>query len=290
MPNFSGKWQAKISNQKIDRLRVYQPAMVKQPAKLGNNAGVVDVPNRAGYVYVRDMNGILMQVYNQHVQGYADQWVLVGYEEPEPKLLQVLSLWDTFADQPALKMSAHHLTHEWPGSDTVFVHGEQFLPFLTRLSASGGFILTLFPGFAFVGHAWQYVPNQDINFSSHVPALGAIAVLVSINASGNVILNDGTPFSTPEIMTTADFPARTDNFLAIAAVRLYSGQSEITDSDIFDLRFSGGNGLLAAPEDGTQYVMKDAGWEHAIIWQPMTDPLVPDLVFDVNGDIIMVAS
>ena len=247
MTNTNNKLEVKIKKAQSNRLAEYEPLPGRWVGQLGNNAGVLQNPAYPpGYVFVRDQHGNLLTVYNSLVPNVAGLFVIYGYDNTESKLLQVLAQWTSYQNQPFISLPTHGTTHTWPNVDTVYIRGEQFFPYLLRTSATAGLTTMLYGGYVKSVAGWVYVPTQTIDLTAHVPASGAIAVLVSVNTSGTVILTDGGTQTTPELITASDFPATPANSKSIAAVRLFASQLAIqqtaTYSDIFDLRFSNGDG------------------------------------------------
>jgi hypothetical protein len=80
--------------------------------------------------------------------------------------------------------------------------------------------------------------------------------------------------------TETDIPDTLENHLELAAVRLFTGQERITENkqttDILDLRWPQ-NAVTGSITDTTAR------------WEPVTngDPVVPELVYDHEGDVLM---
>ena len=234
-----------------------QPRNQAWPAWLGDNKGNIFVYNGqtvpSGYAVVRDASGNLSVAYNSTVStarpGIA---IWVGYEPLlHPTLFQVLGQRDTFAQQPPLSIGPHHLTHEFPGGDTVNVHGEQILPGLIR--GDNGLILTIYPFFCPVSTGgWVFIPFQTLNMASYQPASGAQAFTICAQDAGTIAVVSGTTVATPELITPLNFASAPDaTYHPMWAVRMYTGQKVINQSiatstvtpDMYDLRWlAGGSG------------------------------------------------
>jgi hypothetical protein len=244
-PNIAGKWKVTVQKAQAERGQVYVPLLGQWTGLLGRNDGVVQNPAYAtGYVFVRGHDGSLMTMWNQNVPNIADLWVVYGYTVAEPKLLQVISQWTSFNQQPAPNLPNHHATHEWPGYDTVFVHGEQVLPWLVRPTAGVNFSIDIFPGLERVGGSWIFSSPITIDLTSHIPTAGARFVVICMDDTGAFSVVDGAAVDTPEILTGGDVPIETAGTTVKAIVRLYAGQASIRQDaqweDIFDPRFATG--------------------------------------------------
>jgi hypothetical protein len=251
--NTSGKWKVEVKKQQDKRLSVYAPFLGQWTGFLGRNDGVVQNPNYpSGYVFVRDNNGILMTMWNQKVPNDQPGLPIVyGYTSDEPKLLQVISQWTSYAQQPTLNIPHHSHTHEFNSGDMIPVHGEQILPWLVTPTPASSpawtpFSIDIYPGLDRVGTDWVFSSGTTIDLASHVPAAGARFVVVCFDNTGAFTVVDGTPVATPEILTGADVPAETTGTVVKAIVRLYAGQGSIRwtpgYTDIFDDRFLVGFG------------------------------------------------
>ena len=265
--NTSGKWKVEVKRQQDKRLSVYAPFLGQWTGFLGRNDGVVQNPNYpSGYVFVRDNNGILMTMWNQKVPNDQPGLPIVyGYTSDEPKLLQVISQWTSYAQQPTLNIPHHSHTHEFNSGDMIPVHGEQILPWLVTPTPASSpawtpFSIDIYPGLDRVGTVWIFSSGTTIDLTSHVPTAGAVFVVVCMDSSGVYTVVDGTPVATPEILTGADVPAETTGTVVKAIVRLYAGQGSIrwtpSYTDIFDDRFAvgmggmGGGGTPTGPAGG----------------------------------------
>ena len=90
---------------------------------------MVNVPDLSGYIYVTDWNGVVHEAYNDvspvDQAGYA---VRVGFDVDDPTRLRVISMVNPYASITNPKLPPHHATHEYPGTDTVWVQGLQIVP------------------------------------------------------------------------------------------------------------------------------------------------------------------
>jgi hypothetical protein len=251
--NAPSKWKVAVRKQQDKRLAAYTPFLGQFIGLLGRNDNVVQDPSKPdGYVFVRDSKGILMSMWNQKVP--TDQpgiHILYGYTADEPKLLQVISQWTSYAQQPTMNLPHHESTHEFDAGDMIPIHGEQMLPWLvipTPVSSPvyTPFSIDIYPGLDRVGSDWVFKNVTTIDLTSHIPTAGACFVIVCMDNAGAYTVVDGTPVSTPELLTGADIPAETTGTVVKAIVRLYSGQDSIRQTsdytDIFDDRFAVGRG------------------------------------------------
>lgn len=222
---------------------------------LGNGLGVVDVPNRQNYVWVRIENQAPVQIFNKRVAPIYNQPVIVGYDPIEPRLFQVLSVKSIVSPrgmggiQDRSLTSAHHMTHEWMadngGNDVVFSQIRQMMPM--RPFPAGGMLIDIYRSApAWFGNAWGRVSGQTVDLSPYIPITGARYNLLYAESTGLVRVATGTVRDLMTLYPT-DIPVPPPGTIPIAAIRTYSGQTGVTEArtwnDIADVRW--GNGIGA---------------------------------------------
>ena len=227
------------------KLESKQDALSGIPAITGNQAGVVAVPGRTGYIYTR-VGDQVVEVFNNRVATIADIPVTIGVEPYAPNLLQVLSLRSSGATSSnaarALSVPSHHTKHEWPSEDTVFVDLRQLMPL--RVSPAGDYKIFVHRAVVAIGDTILKVePTETVDLYSLVPITPDYAryVLITLDTSGEVSTTAGTEVDVDDL-DLSDIPARPAGHRRLAAVRLYYGQSAIveaiTTNDIIDLRWN----------------------------------------------------
>jgi hypothetical protein len=227
----------------------YQKILPSYPALLGNGRGTVIVSGRPGFVYVRVGSDLVPgQALNQRVPNRNNLPVIVGYDPLQPELFQVLSIREVYLDTDDVvtsglipQIAPHHGTHEWSGwgDDTVYVHLRQWLPLLVR--PTSGLEVQIDQGVIY-RDGWIWVSSQTLDLSGYRPtaASAALYVLVSLDETGVATATSGSE-TTKAALAITDCPAPNPNHVALAAVRMYTGQSSIidygADYDIVDLRY-----------------------------------------------------
>jgi hypothetical protein len=234
-------------NNKLNKLSAF--FLDRQDAWLGNYAGVVDVPNKEGMVYVRLQSGQVVEALNTVAPSIHNWAVTVGKDKSQPHVFRVLEtrMVHPNGDTPSY-VKFHHEQHEFPGPDTVFVYRDQFMPLLVY--PLGGLSLQLFGDIIYsIGMSNPIrVPDTVIDMTSYVPASGAEYVLIEVETDGTLNYIIGTNYDSREILeVSGDIPAPTPNNVPICAVIMFAGQTEVRRDfnrrDIIDLRmFVVGNG------------------------------------------------
>lgn len=213
-------------------------------ATLGNGAGVVRVPgkNHMNYVMVDgfDLPMVVANYSTSYINGLR---VTVGKVSGElvVKKYKPLGGWDP-KHNPTV--GQHAPNHGWGGPDAVYISSRQMLELAAY--TGGGLSIKLMPGVVQDGvHTWR-VDYQTIDLTSHLPANDVRFVLVAVDMDdGTISLTDGDIF-TLDGYDVSYIPATPPGHQAKWAVRLYAGQTVIsdnyTDPDLIDLRFAGGGG------------------------------------------------
>lgn len=214
---------------------------------MGNTAGVVDVPDRPGYVYVR-INDTLAEVPNKRCAAQPGVEVWVGIDPIESNITQVLDYRASAIgtqDDFANLLKIHGKEHTWGGNDPAPIWGLQLLD--GRVTAYQDLKVIVYPVMVLIpGTGYVYVSEMTPHdLTSLVPATAGywVWVLVTVNLSGAIVYTAGTPVAQASF-GLANIPANpASTMIRLAAVRLYNGQTALYEtiggSDILDLRFFG---------------------------------------------------
>lgn len=237
------------------------------PGVLGDGTGRVTVPGAPGYVYVRLGNERLpMKARNTRVANIAGLPVRLGktiggtlyIEGTDAAALIAAEL----TENP--EVGAHAENHGPGGSDPVWLATSQIINGLVY--AYNGFTIKVNPGWALIDNLAVKITGTSIDLTGDVPVTGALYALVRVDSSGLIDVIDGTPMTSIADLTAAAIPEVADGYVALAAVRLYAGQTALSkttaDPDVLDLRFAprtGGGGagtqtFLALTDTPASYV------------------------------------
>jgi hypothetical protein len=206
------------------------------PAFLGNLSGVVEA-DTSGNVYVTLFNGEVKTVFNGRVPNVPRLPVVIGYGGSDK--LQVLRSRDVYPNAPYPDIPSHASLHTFPAVDTVPVRSEQFLPGL--VTPSTGLTVRVYGTPYELSDGWHVLATQDLNLTSYLPVSGALYALIEADNTGALIVTKGVTVASRAALTYADIPTPDPSRYALAAVKLYVGQTTIlflpNQSDILDLRF-----------------------------------------------------
>jgi hypothetical protein len=211
---------------------------------MGDGNGTVAITARPGFVWVR-INGIKAAAYNARVQNIEDLAVWAGYDPVEPQMFQVLGLRHVYKDTDLPAFAAigpHHASHEWEsvtGSDMVYVHLRQWMPL--RVGVSSGLTVEVNGGINPTATGeWSFVAYQTLDLSGDLPATGACWALIYLD-DGTLARRLGNRVPSLAALSVENIPALQSGERALAAVKLYAGQTGIQDDahhrEILDLRY-----------------------------------------------------
>jgi hypothetical protein len=220
-------------------------------AVMGRADGEVKVSQNE--VYVTLMNGSVVTVYNDRLPRIAFRKVIIGYDDNDPSLLQVLRFDNVYSTRPTAMIVNHKESHAWYSHDPIDVYAQQFLPLLPR--AVGGLSVRVYGGEYKLDTLYHVMPTTDYDLSAEAPASGAEWVNVEIDSSGVVTYNHGSNKASRELLLPEDIPTTASTKKLLCSVKMYIGQSRFIqtrlDSDIFDPRFTGESSAVWGAITGT---------------------------------------
>jgi len=222
-----------------------QNAIEWQTAMTGDGHGLVDAGN--GMLYVRlTSNSSVIQVLNGGIS--LSDGVLCRIIKPaeDPLNWYAIRATDQRIDENGASGGSstyntppHHRSHEYLGVDQVNIDWRQINTL--RVYAYSGFTIGVIAGLLPRVGADLVVPSQTIDLTTHIPAAGALFVLISVDSTGALVATDGATASGTFTLTLGDIPDTPSGNFRLAAVRLYTGQTAISEStqsnDIRDLRW-----------------------------------------------------
>ena len=218
---------------------------------LGNGAGIVKVPSRSNYVYVRLAGAGVAEVFNNRVQNTFDLPVICGYDPVDPQRFQVLSIQGATTDAVGSSLVfgsgyAPSERYRWMfpggGQDPLFVELRQWLPL--RITPTGGMKFIVHNQVIWTGTTWMvFGGSTETDLTSLIPATAGkcLMVLISINILGEIVATAGTEVDIADLAVTDIPDAPEGTVYVLGAIRLYNGQVAIqearTNTDVVDLRF-----------------------------------------------------
>ena len=218
---------------------------------LGNISGVVKVPNRNNYVYVRLAGSGIAEVFNNRVSTIFDLPVICGYDPVDPQRFQVLSLQGSVADAVGFSLVygsgyAPSERYRWMypggGQDPLFVEGRQFMPL--RITPTSELKFIVHNQVIWNGTEWEiFGGSTETDLASYVPTTAGKCkmVLISIDDLGDIEITAGSEVDITALVSS-DIPSPPEGTrYVLGAIRLYTGQTKIqearTNTDVVDLRY-----------------------------------------------------
>ena len=207
------------------------------PAIMGKADGTVrtGIP---GMVWVRNiLNGQTLAVFNSLAPIVPLLQVEVGKRVDQPGVWQIKGTIEPFST-PATGggtgsvVGEHHVSHEFPSSDTVWVDRKQIKHLTVLVSNAAGFIVKIMGGIVLTVNGITKIATQTVDLSSYVPTTGAVFVCIESDDDGVITVNEGTGFAAPAIATVNDIPSPAAGKYTRAYVLLYEGQSALSNTDI----------------------------------------------------------
>jgi hypothetical protein len=278
------------------RLKGYTQPPREVAVFMGDGAGVVAVPGRSGYIYVRDIRGNVSIVWNTSVPNIVNQPVFVAYLDGR---LQVVRVRDVFFGSKPTNVGPHNWTHEWSasGGDVVRVFGMQMMPWKAEIDSADAFTVNIYRAIYDANGTWVVEGVEDIDLNAHIPGTSANGcyVLLSIDTSGvinHTVGSDVDPYTT---LAVTDIPAIPTDEKPLWAIRLYYGQTTLSqtpqDNDFIDLRDSlhAAAGVGGGPSVATSAEI-DTGTNNTKFASPLAisgSHNVPHVVPGTAGDVLM---
>ena len=227
----------------------------------------VNVPSRAGFVYVRLRDNLseVVQAYNDKVspvydlaviiQRSGNRWVVVSKDTNR------YETWGTSAPFLPAHGSQHSFNRDvGTGGDTVWVYPDQFMPLLVYPSGTAGstnlmvapYLLKREDDFIYAGNTGTQ--NLLTYKPTNTDAILGLVVLNTETGNPEILIASGTPLSasvtgTSGIAPYLPYPA--SNQEPLYAFRLVSGTSYLTWDNLYNTRqFIGGSSVASTGSSG----------------------------------------
>lgn len=209
-------------------------------AVLGRADGTVQAEDEET-VYVTLFNGEVMTVFNERVPLVPYRKIIIGYDDSDLSLLQVLRFDNVYTTRPQPNLPNHKDSHTWFGYDAVEVYGEQFMPLLPR--ALGSMSVRVYGGDYSCNSVECILATVEVDMTAEIPAFGAEWVNAEVDEFGAITFTHGANKASREMLLPSDRPVRSASKKLLYSVKMYVGMTRFvqtrTDSDVYDPRFAG---------------------------------------------------
>lgn len=203
---------------------------------LGRPDGVVRA--RDSYVYVTDALGNTQEVFNRVIPvnkfGFGVPVWIIKSPGGKWEIEKLKNVYDELIDPGIMEHAA--TAHGANGYDPDWVWQDVFMPWLV---IPVGKTVKIYRQPSYTVSTWMDGSVEIVDLTSHIPASGALYVLLEIQTDGTVLVTDGSPAPSPEALLITDIPQLTIGYKPLCAVRLYAFMPEIKKNtkDFYDLRF-----------------------------------------------------
>jgi len=201
-----------------------------QTARLGDLSGDVET-GTPGLLWARQWNGKEIRVINRaNVPSDFDLRVLVGSSRIQPGLWFILlNMEDYLTPAAGGRIGYHHAQHEFGGADQVMLDRRQTVQLSAIVADAAGFTVQLYGAVINTPNGPALVDNEVLDFSSHVPDIGAVFVTIEVDDDGAVSLHEGTAFASPVLADIIYFPTPDPGKYPLYAVLLQEGMTELSN-------------------------------------------------------------
>ena len=209
-------------------------------AILGRADGTVQAEDKET-VYVTLFNGDVMTIFNENVPLVPYRKIIIGYDDSDESLLQVLRFDNVYSTRPQPNLPNHKNSHAWFSYDPIEVYAQQIMPLLPR--AIGGMVVRVYGGDYYCNSVECALSSIDIDMTSEIPTSGAEWVNAEVDEFGAITFAHGANKPSREMLLPTDRPLRTASRKLLYSARMYVGMKRLVQnrisSDIFDPRFTG---------------------------------------------------
>jgi len=231
--------------------------LIEVPGILGNGVGVVEVPNRLGYVYVRLRNQMseTIQAYNDRVSPVDDLPVVVIRHRAEMNRWKIkdrdLGQYVTWQSSYVPDHGSQHSLDPFdPGGDIVWTFARQMMPLnavlCSECSGTNSVVVKDYYYYRNSDSTWQYFEDaESIDYITKPSGTNSVMNLLYLDTAGALQSIQGVEFDADAISgSVLDYlpPPPADCFVPIAGIYIsHDITKDIAWEDIYDVRpwFSG---------------------------------------------------
>lgn len=265
----------KYTRKKINK--IIREATVDYTGRIWRINGSVYANNRRD-VYVKRSDGVVVIAQNTVAPPKYKTNVIIAYSVKLRKyeVKSVRDVGGSTDDYPIIP--GHNDTHTFPALDTVFIKNQQILSGLTTPYV--GVKVKVEPFDFKIEDTIYFCPGGILNFEGDIPTQ-AVWALIEVGDDKVLSYRLGDEVLSPNLLLRSNLPTIDTSKVAISAVKLYHGQTEIKyqkdKSDILDLRFVN-IGLGAGGSSGSVESVTGDGVDN-------TDPTNPIINWPTPEDI-----
>jgi hypothetical protein len=222
-------------------------------ALMGDGTGIVQDPDDLDYCFVRvhGLQNSVARILNKAVpNNRPDLQVLIGTTREQPHLVQVLQVdWESLPDWGgAVLLPTHGADHEVPGADPVYIQKRAIVPLRASPQFPPDMTMAVAADFYPWDDGFNYFEGSDTeDLVARIPTGGQHRfVTIYVDGATNTLAyldGDAASIIFPLGAEAIEMPP--EGSVPVCAARLYTGQTEIVEEDIYDLR------ILISPTAGS---------------------------------------
>jgi hypothetical protein len=264
------------------------------PAWMGDKDGQVTT-GIAGMVYVRTVEGQLLEVFNNTAPAEYNLLVKIGRRKDQPDLWQVIGRREVWDVPGTSSVVHHHEQHEFMAPDMLMLDRRQISQLSVLVRDAAAFTVQVIGAFVHTVNGMIEISSQVVDLSSYVPSTGALFVNIEADDSGTLSVNEGENFGSPLIASVSYIPVPDPGKYLIATILLYEGQETLLDEYIrvpMPLNANPGDYSQSDHDHSTLYLEEAVVPSDADISNPPTEAQLitaigsPDLVTGKKGYVI----
>lgn len=214
-------------------------------AFVGDGGGTIEVPGHADAWYVRPVGSGLPVVVKRGAAPKVDGLrVRIGRDFDDGRRgrrghLQIRGVLNSSLDTTT-SVEAHGGEHLIGGGDPIYIDTVQVVNGLVY--ASTGMTVTINPGWAIIDETPVHFDQGALDLTGEIPGSGALYGLVRVDSAGTIDFQAGSAATSFVDLGWDDVPQIGEGYAALAIVRLYDGQTELSrwyaNPDVIDIRFA----------------------------------------------------
>jgi hypothetical protein len=201
------------------------------PAWMGDKDGQVTT-GIAGMVYVRTVEGQLLEVFNNTAPAEYNLLIKIGRRKDQPDLWQVIGRREVWDVPGTSSVVHHHEQHEFMAPDMVMLDRRQISQLSVLVRDAAAFTVQVIGAFVHTANGIAEISSQVVDLSGELGSDNAVFVNIECDDDGVISLHKGADFGSPYVATVSNIPAPDPGKYMIATVLLYQGQETLLNEYI----------------------------------------------------------
>jgi hypothetical protein len=201
------------------------------PAWMGDKDGQVTT-GIAGMVYVRTVEGQLLEVFNNTAPAEPNLLIKIGRRKDQPDLWQVIGRREVWEIPGTSSVVHHHEQHEFMAPDMVMLDRRQISQLSVLVRDAAAFTVQVIGAFVHTANGIAEISSQVVDLSGELGSDNAVFVNIECDDDGVLSLHKGTDFGSPYVASVSHIPVPDPGKYLLATVLLYLGQETLLNEYI----------------------------------------------------------